>query len=310
MKRLFMSSLSAFALSVAAGGVQAADFEAERAIQGLVVSGIVDSWNGYTFIGSQGGSNANFDPDSYFSSGLSGRLSLPLGDNLSIQMDGDLEYTENAFDNPVSGDSSSGSNAVNGFMYSAQFGAHLTYRDPGMGAFGVFGAFGTAHDFGDRNDYFAVGGEAQLYLDDLTLYLQGGHLDGESVNTTPPEDAFHDALFVRGVARWFMTPDSRLQGEVSYADGEQDGGDSYDMDIIEWSVRYDTVIAGLPLIGDTPVYVGYRGTRYDNEGDGSNFDDGQFTEHTIMVGTSYSFGGATKQEFDRIGATLEHFLIA
>ena len=59
------------------------------------------------------------------------------------------------------------------------------------------------------------------------------------------------------------------------------------------------------MIGDTPVFVGYRGARFDTEGAGPNDDDGQFTEHTIMVGTSYSFGGDSMREFDRVGATLD-----
>ncbi|WP_337660564.1 hypothetical protein [Anderseniella sp. Alg231-50] len=292
MKKLTATSIMALALAMSAQSASAADYDAQ--IQQLVVSGIVDSWNGYTFIGNQGGANADVDPDSYFSSGLSGRLSLPLGENLTIQMDGDLEYTDNAFDED--GDDA--------FDYSGQLGAHLTYRDPGMGAFGAFGAFGAGRGDDQRNDFVAVGGEAQLYLNDLTFYVQAGYLDGY-VQDADREDAFHDAVFVRGVARWFMTPDSRLQAQVAYVDGHQDTGDSYEMDIVEWGVRYDMILAGLPVIGDTPVYVGYRGARFDNEGAGPGADDGQYTEHTIMVGTTYAFGGNSMREFDRVGATLD-----
>ena len=294
MKKLAATSAMAIALAISVNTAQAADYEAQ--VHQLVVSGVVDSWNGYTFIGSKGGENADADPDSYFSSGLSGRLSLPLGENLAMQMDGDLEYTDNAFEDNDSGV----------FEYSGQLGAHLTYRDPNMGAFGVFGAFGSGNANNDSNDFFAVGGEAQMYVNDLTFYLQGGYLHGEAEDQGGSNtDAFHEAVFVRGVARWFLTPDSRLQGQVSYAAGHQDTGDPYDMDIIEWGVRYDMILAGLPVIGDTPVYVGYRGARFDNEGDGPGDDDGQYTEHTIMVGTSYSFGGNTMREFDRVGATLD-----
>lgn len=294
MKKLTAASIMTLALAISASSATAADYEAQ--VQQLVVSGVVESWNGYTFISDEGGANANFDPDGYLSSGLSGRFSLPLGENLSIQMDGDLEYTENAFDDP-SGD---------GFKYSAQFGSHLTYRDPSAGAFGVFGAFGASHYSRPHVDFHAVGGEAQLYLGDLTFYVQGGVLDTGDAGSFD-EDAFNNAMFGRGVVRWFMTPDSRLQGEISYADGDQDtgGGAPFEMSIIEWKVRYDTVLMGLPLIGDTPVFVGYCGARFDNEGAGPNIDDGQFTEHTIMVGTSYSFGGNSMREFDRVGATLD-----
>ena len=100
-----------------------------------------------------------------------------------------------------------------------------------------------------------------------------------------------------------MTPDSRLQGEVSYADGKQDSNSSQDMQVIQWGARYDTVISGVPLIGDSAVFVGYRGTYFDNDCCGG--DTGRFTEHTVMAGFAYHFGGQTLQEFDRVGATLE-----
>lgn len=296
MKKLTAISFMALALTMPGNTAQAADFEPQAAIQGLVVSGVVDSWTGYTFITNEGG-NVDARPNSFFSSGLSGRLSLPLGEMLAIQTDAELEYTDNAFE--------TNSNDNDGFEHSFQFGAHLTHRDPGMGAIGAFGAFGTGRADDGGNDFYAVGGEAQLYLDDLTLYLQGGYLHGEADNQSGSNtDAFHEAGFVRGVARWFMMPDSRLQGQVSYASGHQDS-DQYDMDILEWGVRYDTILAGLPIIGDTQVHVGYRGAHFDNDGDGNGDDDGSYTEHTIMVGTTYWFGGSTLLELDRIGSTLD-----
>ena len=49
-----------------------------------------------------------------------------------------------------------------------------------------------------------------------------------------------------------MDETSRLELEFSYADGDADiEPDSHT--VIEWSVRYDTLLAGLPIIGDTPV---------------------------------------------------------
>ena len=77
-------------MSLFIGTAQAADYE--QAIQGLVVSGQVESWSGYMLYGSESG---DFDPSEdtgQFVSGLNGRLSLPLGSSLSIQMDAQLEY--------------------------------------------------------------------------------------------------------------------------------------------------------------------------------------------------------------------------
>ena len=84
-------------------------------------------------------------------------------------------------------------------------------------------------------------------------------------------------------------------------------------------MRYDTVLAGLPIIGDTPVFIGYRGARFESEdtpgnpnGGGGAGGQGQgqgstedYLDHTIMVGTSWSFGGDNMKHFDRVGATLD-----
>jgi hypothetical protein len=295
MKKIAAISGMALALVISANAAQAADYDAEQAIRDLVVSGEIDQWTGYTFLTNANG-DTNPENDDYISSGVSGRLSLPLGDMLSVQMDGDLEYTSNSFDDDGSDDT---------FQHSFQFGTHFSARDPSRGLIGIFGAAGLGTGDDSDNDskkfFVAVGGEAQSYFGDKTLYLQGGFIDSRDDGGSE-NDALNNAFFVRGVARWFLTPDSRLQAEVSYVDGDRDNDDGDDNEgetIIEWGGRYDWVLPGLPLIGDTPIYVGYRGAYFEN-GD----DLAEYTEHTVMVGTVYHFGGSSRQEFDRTGATL------
>lgn len=280
----------AIALAISTSSATAADFDAEQAIQGLVVSGVVESWNGYSF---RSGDDGNFSPDEqdHFVSGIDGMLSLPLGNNFSIQTDVALEYTDKAWDN---------SNSDDTYQYGSQFGTHFTYRNPDSFAIGAFGAFGRGNVEEQRVDSYAVGGEAQFYLNDLTFYLQGGVMDARGGDND--EDAFHNAVFARGVGRWHISPDSRLQAEFAYANGDQDT-DNQDMDIFEWGVRYDMVLAGLPLIGDTQLFVGYRGTDVDNGTPVA--DNGAFTEHTVLIGTSHSFGGSTMKEVERFGAGLD-----
>ncbi len=308
MKKFAAASATAIALAISANSATAADYEQQ--VQQLVVSGKIEKWVGYSFLsGIDNGDGETFDPDNedYFTSGQSGRLSLPLGDMLSLQMDADNEITESGLKNDNDDDD---------FAHAFGFGAHLSARDPSRGLIGVFGAFGQGK--GDTNEgrhnFWAAGGEAQLYADNLTFYLQGGYLDSEQDDPDDGDeeriDGFHDAFFVRGVARWFMTPDSRLQGEVAYANGEQDDDDGtgidepFDMDVIQWGVRYDTVISDLPLVGDSAVFIGYRGTHFDTGCCGPE-DSARFTEHTIMAGFSYHFGGQSLLEFDRVGATLD-----
>ena len=60
MKRLTATtSAMAIALAISANSATAADFDAGPIIQELVVSGVVESWNGYTFRSGDG----NFGPD-------------------------------------------------------------------------------------------------------------------------------------------------------------------------------------------------------------------------------------------------------
>jgi hypothetical protein len=92
----------------------------------------------------------------------------------------------------------------------------------------------------------------------------------------------------------------RIKVKFSYVNGETDSA-GFDTTILEWGVRYDTMIAGLPLIGDSNVFIGYRGADFDKSGD----DDGGFTDHTVMVGFTRNFGASSMREFDRVGATLD-----
>ena len=66
-------------------------------------------------------------------------------------------------------------------------------------------------------DHRFVGGEAQFYIDNLTLYGQGGYVE------FVPDDVFtsglDDGFFARGVVRYFPTSDSRLQLEGTYSNG-------------------------------------------------------------------------------------------
>lgn len=300
------------------GTANAADMDYEKAME-LAVSGVVESWNGYSFVSGYSPANVNdanvLSHDNYFVSGTSGRLSLPLGDNLSIQQDVEIEITGNAYEDETG----------NNYIYSYQMGSHVSFRDPGMGLIGAFGGWGSGAtdgnspniDDADSLEFRFIGGEGQLYLEDLTLYVQAGYLDAERTNTQNQDDTFRNATFVRGVGRWFMSETSRLELEFSYADGDADT-EPDPHTVIEWGVRYDTVLAGLPIIGDTPVFVKYRGARFENDeapgpgpapggggGGEGGFDSEDYLDHTFMVGTRWSFGGDNMKQFDRVGATLD-----
>ena len=147
------------ALVAFAGPAAAADYEREV---GLIVSGVVDSWAGVQMI------DDGFNDDTVFTNGGEGLLSLPLGNNFSLQSDAKYEYNTNATE-------SASDNDVGGPRFSYQFAAHGSWRDPSRGLFGAFGGMGsidTGSGFGPsfRQDHRFVGGEAQFYIDNMTLY--------------------------------------------------------------------------------------------------------------------------------------------
>ncbi len=148
---------------------------------------------------------------------------------------------------------------------------------------------------GGRYDVSFFGGEAQFYIDNITLYAQGGYVD---FDVRSGFGSLEDGIFARGVFRWFTMTDSRLQLEATYADLDHTFGGS--SEVISGKARYDFNI-DLPIAGSTPLFVAYRGTHRDN----CTFNGGDdVTDHTVMIGTSYSFSGG-RLTVDRQGATLD-----
>lgn len=282
MKKTILAT--SVALLAFAGPASAADLDREL---GLIVSGVADSWAGVQFI------DDGINDDTVFTNGGEGLLSLPLGDNISIQSDVKYEYNTNATEAATEND-------VSGPRFSYQFAAHGSWRDPSRGLIGAFGGMGsvdTGFIFGSlRQDHRFVGGEAQFYIDNITLYGQGGYIDVADL----PFAGLDDGFFARGVVRYFPTSDSRIQLEGTYINMDYDLEGSGEMEAFSVKARYDFLLAGMPVIGDTPIYVGYRGTFRDNCLPGGEDSD----DHTIMVGTSYSFSG-DRLTVDRQGATLD-----
>ncbi|MEQ1519788.1 MAG: hypothetical protein ABL936_00795 [Aestuariivirga sp.] len=268
----------------------AADVASDDSL-GLILSGEIDSWNGYAFYGNESGDTEYTEDAGQLVSSISGRLSIPLGTSFAVQADGQVAYSSNAL---------FGSEQDDLFQSSYLLGGHMSWRNPSAGLLGGFTAFGGGDHDDDVTpyaDFFALGGEGQFYLDDMTVYIQAGYLDSDN-----DSDFIRNAGFVRGVLRWFFTPDNRLQTELTYVDGTSDsGGDEADTTVLEWSVRYDTVLPNLPILGDTNVFIGYRGTDFDKNGS----DPGGFTDHTVLLGFAHSFGANSVQEMDRSGATLD-----
>jgi len=143
-------------------------------------------------------------------------------------------------------------------------------------------------------------------MDNITLYAQGGFVDFDPRGfAIGPMD---EGLFARGVLRWFLTPDSRVQLEGTYMNVDL-AGTTTDVDIFSVKARYDFMSPSLPLIGAMPLFVQYRGTFRDNCYRGLQTTDSpggllDVDDHTFMIGSTYSFSGDLLT-IDRQGATLD-----
>ena len=216
------------------------------------------------------------------------RLRMDLADVISVQIDGSIDGTGNSSTDERYG----GSKLV---------GAHVNWNDPEMGLLGAFGAVGSTSQYyngtEDNANFWAAGAEGQLYLDAATLYLQAGYLNSNLYTGGSPEDSFHNALFVRGVGRYFVSPDLRLQAEFSYAKGKQDT-DEKDMNIVGWGARGDYQVAS-----NVSIFAAYTGAHYDNGVPAG--DTGSFTEHQLKAGLTLNLGGPDLLTTDRHGPNLD-----
>ena len=216
-----------------------------------------------------------------------GRVSIPLHDRFSVQIDGDAETYF------ITGDQSW---EPSGLWLA---GGHASWRDPMRGLFGAFAAtgYGLQTNFDNSTDYelgYLVGLEGQVYLDALTFYAQAGYADFEADNE--PE-GFIEGWFVRGVGRWFPSDDSMVEAELAYGHTSQfvDGSDNGN--ILNWGLQ-----GKMRITESMPIYAtaAYRGGYYDAT---SEDDDG--SEHMFTVGFNVLFGPRSLKDNDRRGATLD-----
>ncbi len=104
-----------------------------------------------------------------------------------------------------------------------------------------------------------------------------------------------DMMFVRGVARFFLTPNDKLQGEVGYAHGHYSGAAaSNPATSTNFGVLYEHKFGG-PIA----LYAEYAGLVT------SNTNDINVSEHQVMIGARVYFAPGTLLWNDRMGATLD-----
>jgi hypothetical protein len=147
--------------------------------------------------------------DSYFGLGGDLRLNFPIDDGWTFQLDlaGESGFVDNSNDN---------------YTGSVLGGGHVSWRDPSEWLLGGFVGIGNGFNADDDTvTTWLIGAEGQFYLTDWTFYGQLAYLDAYDV-TVGADDAFRDAWIGRGVVRYFLGADGKLEGELSYANGVND----------------------------------------------------------------------------------------
>jgi hypothetical protein len=207
--------------------------------------------------------------------------------DVSVQVDAQAEGT--SYDNP----GGSGHFSTHSYLV----GGHWSWRNPQQSLFGLFGGVGDAGGFGSQR-HGLIGGEAQWYWQQFTLYAQVGY------DTTLNSSAFSNvdninAWFLRGTGRYFINPNFLIEGTVMYANGNIDFtccGGSADFQTWTWGVKGEWRFATAPF----SVFTKYQGSE-------TKFDDfnTKVTDHRVLLGLKLHMGDRTLQQTDRAGATLD-----
>lgn len=226
--------------------------------------------------------------------GISGRFLLPMGENGALQFD---VSSERAFDMVEAADDSI-------YESANHYGAHLLMRDGGSYQLGLFGGLNNSQvDNGEAWSGYMYGGEAQVYVDNVTLWAQGGLAYQEENDA----DENFDGAFGRVGLRYFMTESSAFTAEGRYISGIQDDeGVEMDLKAWSWKVGLEHMINNdsVPM----SVFVRYEGSHSGSDDVSvENYDYWLYetTAHAVKFGLSFKLGSKTLLEQDRKGANTD-----
>jgi hypothetical protein len=233
--------------------------------------------------------------------GGAGRANYWISPAMSVQLDAQAEGTSYKGDHPFF---DSGHVSTHSYL----IGGHLNWRNAQSGLLGVFvGAGDAGGGFGQAVRHVVVGGEGQLYWNQLTLYIQGGY---DAVAGSPASDHLNaNAWFVRGTGRYFFTPNTLLEGTVLYANGEIEyenflpaSGPTNGFETWLWEAKLEHRFAATPF----SLFAKYRGseTKFDPILFAQT-DELKITDHRVVVGLKLFMGQETLLSNDRNGATLD-----
>lgn len=190
------------------------------------------------------------------------------------------------------GSSLDNSNSFDSFFGGFGAGLHLNYRDPNVGALGVFGGVGRANvgsDWSGNYMLMVAGFEGQYYCNAWTLRAQAGYMDSDSNGYLVQE-----AGLLRVGADYYASKTLKLSGEVGYLDGRATDTDD-DVTTWDWALTAEYAFGkSVPV----STYIEYRGQR--TEAWDNNLD-----RDVVSVGVRFYFGNDNDlQKADREGAAF------
>ncbi len=268
-------SVARFVLPLAAGlglGGSALAAEADasmaesaaRAIMGYgeVGIGVTTIRNEYVY---DSGAVASYDAGVY--------VNLPFADRWNVEVEGRGNWINST-------DTGTGSDA-GGFV-------HVYWRDPDRFAVGAFAGYSALTIYtGQHGDMWTAGAEAQAYFDRVTLYAQAAAFNSSASSGW----LYFDGYFIRGSARFFATPNLRLQLDAQWS--ELNNTDRIDVLSLMGTAEYRFQNCFLS---------GFASVRWDqvNPVLNAEYDDTRF-----MFGIRAYFGSGSQIDNDRHGAPMD-----
>ncbi|NOT42562.1 MAG: hypothetical protein HOP13_18965 [Alphaproteobacteria bacterium] len=219
----------------------------------------------------------------------SASVNVPYSDRINLQFDifGSASLDEAFSDGP------------DGSFYGGMgAGVHLNYKDPSVGAIGVFGALGRANVGSTSSSdgvVFAAGLEGEYYCNAWTLSAQIGYLDSDHTVF----GLVKNAGFVRVGAAYYASSKLKLAANVGHLNGDTTNtGPASDFDEWNWNFSVEYLFGkSVPV----STYVEYKGQNVDVY---SGFEDDD--RHEVRAGVRFYFGGGDDlQKADREGASFE-----
>ena len=175
---------------------------------------------------------------------------------------------------------------------------HGFYRDPERFLAGTFVQLGrdtVSHSFGDDTmDRVYFGGEAQVFVGDLTLYAQGG-LQQFSFPDVP--DFKQNGWFGTLEARYFLTPDLRIEAHAGLSKLSYDVGFDITATTVNLGIGAEYRLENLPV--SLFASLDCFNLTYQPIGDFS------MDHQRLLVGVRFGIGEDTLKDLDRNGASLK-----